>query len=581
MPAPLHPAERYARDVINGKIPACHWIQRACRRYFDDIKHASKKGLVFDREKAQLAIDFFGTLPLTEGEFAGQYFQLLDWQLFITWNIFGWYRAKDKRWVIKLPDGRTEDTSGTRRFRVAYIEVGSKNGKTTWDGGFGLKLAFAEQEMSAQVFSVATKRDQAKLCWKIAQNMCINSEFLREEGGIEVLTNNLNQLHTASKFEPLSSDYKKMDGLNIHGAICDEVHEWPTRELFDKIRQKTSARRNPLIVMTTTAGDDTLSFCYEQREYTCKVLDGVVENDEWFGVIYTIDEGDDPFEERNWFKPNPSLGKSKKISDMRTLAKVAKEIPTEKNAFLRYQLNVWVRADTKWMNMDAWRLSAGPVPASALEDFLGGRPCYGGLDLAFTQDLAACVYVFPPTDDDPLYYTLCRFYCPEDTILKRSEKDRIPYDLWADQGWITPTPGNYIEHEFIFARIKDDMQKFQVQEIAFDRYGAEWIVTALQNIGLTMVQFGQGYVSMSPPMKDLEVLIGKHQLAHGDNPVLTWNADNVIASMDPAGNIKPDKQKSREKIDGIVALIMALSRAMVHDPEAERSVYETRGILTL
>lgn len=581
MPPRLHPAERYARDVLNGRIPACHWIRRACQRYFDDVKDAKKKGIYFDREQAQDAIDFFGTLTLTEGEFAGRPFELFGWEQFVVWNIFGWYRAEHPRWLIKLPDGRTEDTSGTRRFRVVYLEIASKNGKTSLLAGIGLKLAFAEQEMGAQVFSVATKRDQAKLCWGLAKRMTEETAFLRVEGGVEVLTNNLNQLSTGSKFEPLASDYKTMDGLNIHGAICDEVHEWPSRALYDKIRQKTSSRRNPLIFMITTAGDDTLSFCHGQREYTCKVLDGIVENEEWFGVIYTVDEGDDPFVERNWFKANPSLGESKKISDMRTLAQVAKEIPTEMNAFLRYQLNIWTRAETKWMNMDSWRLSAGPVPASALEDFLRGRDCYGGLDLAFTQDLAASVYVFPPIPDDPLYYALCRFFCPEASILKRSQKDRVPYDLWADQGWIIPTPGDFIEHEFIFAHIKQDMDKFHIREIAFDRFGAEWITTALQNIGLTMVQFGQGYVSMSPPMKDLEVLIGKHQLAHGDNPVLTWNADNVIASMDPAGNVKPDKQKSREKIDGIVALIMALSRAMVHDPDANKSIYETRGILTI
>jgi phage terminase large subunit-like protein len=578
----LHPAEQYARDVINGKTPSCHWIQRAARRYFDDKKNAKKKGIKFNREAAERALLFFSLIELSEGETAGQPIQLLPWELFIIWNLFGWYRAKHPRWQIKLPDGRTEDTSGTRRFRVAYFEIASKNGKTTLLGAIGNMLAFADFEMGAQVYSIATKRDQAKICWNLAKRMIEDSPYLREEGGVEVLANNLNQPNTGSKYEPLSSDYNSLDGLNIHGAICDEVHAWKDRILYDKVRQKTGTRRQPLIIQITTAGNDTLSFCFTQREYTCKVLDGVIDNDEWFGVIYTIDDGDDPFNETNWFKANPSLGHHKKISDMRTLAALAKDIPTEKNAFLQYQLNVWVRGETKWMDMEAWRLSAGPVPASALEAFLHGRTCYAGLDLAFTQDLAAVGYVFPPVDEakDPRYYVLMRFFCPAEAILKRSRSDRVPYDVWADQGWIIPTPGDFIDHKFIFAKIQQDMKSFKVKEMAFDRYGAEWIQSALADIGLTMIEFGQGYLSMSPPMKDLQVLIGKSLLAHGDHPILTWNADNVIATMDAAGNIKPDKEKSREKIDGIITIIMGLSRAMIRT-EQKRSIYSTRGIVTV
>jgi phage terminase large subunit-like protein len=579
MPPRLHPAERYARDVVSGKIVACHWIQRACQRYFDDIQNAKQLGLYFDKRRAQDVIDFFSFLVHSEGEFSGKPFELSGWELFIVWNVFGWYRTNHKRWLIKTPHG-IEDTSGTRRFRNVYIEVSRKNGKTSFAAALGLLLAFADGYPGSQVYSIATKRDQAKICWTLAKRMTLASSFIREEGGVEVLANNLNQHHTNSKFEPLSSDYNSLDGLNIHGAICDEVHAWTGRDLYDKISQGTGAQPQPLIFEITTAGNNQQSFCWTQHEYTCKILDNVLQNDEWFGVIYTLDEGDDPFEERNWYKSNPALGINKQVSDMRKLAQLAKEIPTELNAFLQYQLNVWVRGETKWMDMEAWRLSAGPVPASQLETFLASRTCYAGLDLAFSQDLAACVYVFPPADDG-LYYVLPRFFCPEDRILQRSRNDRVPYDVWADQGFLIPTSGDFIDHKFIFEQIKKDREKFVIKELAFDRYGAEWIQNALTDIGLTLVQFGQGYVSMSPPMKDLQVLIGKYQIAHGDNPILTWNADNVIATMDPAGNIKPDKQKSREKIDGIVALIMALSRAMVHDPNAGKSIYETRGILTI
>lgn len=591
----LHPAEQYARAVLNGRIPACHWVKRACARYFDDKKHARSRGLRFDRVAAQRAIDFFSITPITQGERAGQPFVIENWVLFVVWNLFGWYRAKHPRWKIEKEDGEFEDTSGTRRFRTAYLEVARKNIKTSLGSRIPFYLAFAEGDYGAECYSVAMKRDQAKIPFEEARQIVNLSEEIREYSGIEVLTNNLNQISTMSKFEPLSSEAKSMDGLRIKGALLDEVHAWTKRDIYDKINRATSVWREPLITMITTAGaTDESHFCWEQHEYTCKVLDGILEDDTWFGIIYTIDEGDDWQDETVWIKANPYLGLSKKWDYMRTEAQRAAAMPTALNQFLRYDLNVWVRADTKWMPMDDWRLCSGPVPAHQLADVLAGRPCYAGLDLATNTDLAPLVFEFPPIDDDPLHYVIPLFFCPEDAILKRSKMDRVPYDVWADQGYITPTPGNMIDQNFIMRALEEQMTRFKLRRLYFDRWGSTKIITDLQNeLGFTvdqteherynrplLVQFGQGYASMSAPMKDMLRVTMLHQYAHGDHPVLTWNMDNLISLSDPAGNIKPDKSKSRERIDGAVALIMAHAGTMTHTPEQE-SVYKTRGILTI
>jgi phage terminase large subunit-like protein len=596
MPPRLHPAEQYARDVINRKIPACHWVEQACARYFDDKKHAKERGLVFSKDRAQLVIDFFGELQLSQGEFAGRPFVLEGWELFIVWNLFGWYRAKHPRWVAENFKGQIEDTSGTRRFRTSFVSISRKNGKTALAAGIGLYLAFADQEYGAEVYSAATKKDQAKICHDEATRMVEMSEWLREEGGVATWRNNISQEHTYSKFEPLSADEKTLDGLRVHGGILDEVHAWKNSGVYVKLNRATSARRNPLIFMITTAGKTEESkFCWDQQEYTSKILDGIIEDDTWFGIIYSIDEGDDWRDETNWIKANPGLGVNKKFDYMRTEAARAAEMPTALNDFLQYDLNVWVRSEAKWMPMDHWRLCSGPVPALQLEDALIGRPCCVGMDLSSVSDLTSLLLSFPPTEADPLEYVLPFFFCPEDGIFKRSRNDRVPYDVWADQGYIIPTPGNITDQAFIMAKLGQLMQKFQIKRLMFDRWGSTKIITDLQSdLGFTvdmttherngvplLVQFGQGFVSMSPPMNDLLRVVLLHQLAHGDHPILTWNMDNLIARSDPAGNIKPDKEKSRERIDGGVTLIMAHAGVMVHNPQEFRSVYEDRGIITV
>lgn len=579
----LHPAEQYAREVVRGKIVACGWVIKACRRHLDDLKHAKERGLYFDEPAALRALRLIGTLQHSKGEWANQPLVLEPWEQFITWCIFGWKRGKHPRWVIEK-NGQREDTAGTRRFRTAYIEVARKNGKSTWAAGVMLVLAFADElpsgEPGAESYTCATKRDQARIVHGEAVRMVRKSQTWRRN--IKVYKDNLNRIDMAQKFEPLGMDADTADGLNIHAALLDELHAHKSRDMYDVIETATGARRQPVIISITTAGTSRQGVCYEKHEYTCRVLDGVVEDDSWFGIIYTLDEKDDWRDESVWIKSNPNLGVSKKWSDMRIKAERARTMTSALNAFLQKELNVWVQGETKWMNMEAWRACGGPLPALQLPEFLTGRPCYSGLDLSSTSDITAAVHVFPPLTDDEPVYVVCRFYVPEDNLIERVKNDGVPYDVWAREGYIVATPGNIIDYDFVLESFERDAEQFQIMEIPYDRWNAEYLRQMLEKRGLniSIFPFGQGFVSMSPPMKELERLVASRRLAHGNNPALTWMADNLIARSDPAGNIKPDKEKSREKIDGIVALLMGLDRCLKNQGESE-SVYSTQGIRSI
>jgi len=549
-------AEKYIGDVMGQRVVACHWVQAACRRHVADLRDGPGRGLRFDEEAAIKVLKFFSILKHSKGEWAGQPLRLEPWQQFLIWALFGWKR---------------ED--GTRRFRTAYIEVARKNGKSTLGAGIGLYLFAADGEPGAEVYSAATKRDQARITHSEAMRMVRASPMLSKR--VKPFKDNLNVPNTASKYEPLGADADTMDGLNVHGAIIDEVHAHKTRETWDVLDTATGARRQPLLFGITTAGFDRQSLCWQLNEYSKKVLDGIIEDDSFFGLVYTLDEKDDWQDETTWIKANPNLGVSKKLDDLRRKAARAKEMPAALNSFLRLELNIWTQSETKWMAMEHWRQCGQRVSEEALQ----GRKCFAGLDLSSTIDLTALVLVFAPVKTGDPYVVVPRFWIPEENLKQRVHDDRVPYDAWLRAGYLMATPGNVIDYDFIFFQIAADMKRFQIAECAFDRWGAARVVNVLQNMGLTCVEFGQGFASMSPPMKELERLTLSHQIAHGNNPVLMWMADNVVAAEDPAGNIKPDKSKSREKIDGIVALIMGLDRAMRH--QGAESVYETRGIRTV
>lgn len=557
-------AQGYMDGVLSGRIPACKWTRLAVQRQVDDMAHAHERGLWFDRDAAQLVIDFFGLLQHSKGEWAGQKIVLEPWQVFFLWVLFGWMRQ-----------------DGTRRFRFCYLEVARKNGKSTIAAGVGLYLMVADGEPGAEIYSAATKRDQAKITWSEASRMVKASAALRKR--IKVYKDNLSIEGTASKFEPLGRDSDSMDGLNIHGALIDELHAHKNRDMVDVLETAKSARRQPMQFEITTAGFDRQSVCFEHNEYTQKVLEKAVTGDDadsWFGMIFTLDEDDkDNWESEDvWVKANPNLGVSKKYEYMREQVAKAREMPAKLNSFLRLDLDVWTQADVKWVPFDHWK-ECGAYQVDP--DALRGRSCYGGLDLSSTTDLSAFVLIFPPERPDEPYQVLQRCWIPDEAIHTRSRRDRVPYESWERMGLVSATPGNQVDYDFILSQIDEDAQAFDLREIAFDRWGSTKIVQELEKRELTCVQMGQGFASMSAPMKELEKLILAHRLAHGSDPVLNWTADNLVALEDPAGNIKPDKQRSRERIDPMVALIMALDRAIRHDPNAGKSVYEERGIRTL
>jgi phage terminase large subunit-like protein len=548
-------AEQYALDVISGKIPACKQVISACKRHQNDLQHGHKRGLYFDEDAAKVAIAFFSVLKHWKGEWAGQFIELEPFQQFQIWNIFGWKRA-----------------DGTRRFRTVYIEEPRKNGKTTIAAGAGIYLAFVDGEPGAEVYTAATKRDQARIAHNDATKMVKSSPQLKKI--ITPFKDNLHNKQDGSKFEPLGRDSDSMDGLNVHGAICDEVHAWKDRLMWDLLDTATGSRRQPLIFAITTAGFDRQSLCYQLHDYAEKVAYGIVEDDSFFGLIYTIDEGDDWEDEATWFKANPNLGVSKKLDDMRRLAERAKEMPAALNSFLRLHLNVWTQSSERWISPEHWEAcNIAPIE----EKYLAGRDCWAAVDLSSRGDITAVVYEFP---GDSYSDVVCRFFIPEDGMRLRSKRDRVPYETWVRQGFITATPGDRIDYDYILAQIEQDMSVFNVREIAFDPWNATHVTTKLLEQDAPVIEFRQGYVSMNPAMGALDVALSTKKINHGGNPVLTWMADNIVAAMDPAGNMKPDKGKSTEKIDGIVALIMAHYRATLANGKQE-SVYNRRGIRSL
>lgn len=545
-------AKKYIADVLAGKATACKWVRLFCERHEKDLKRGTKRGLYFDEEEAERVLRFFDFLRHSKGEWGGQAFILSPWEQAYLWVLFGW-RKKD----------------GSRRFRISYLEVARKNGKSTLAAGVALYLLDGDKEPGAEVYSAATKRDQAKIVHGEACRMVRASTMLKQF--ITVRTDNMFVLDTNSKFEPLSSDYNSLDGLNIHGAIVDEVHAHKTRDLWDILETATGARRQPLMFAITTAGVSRQGICRELHDYLEKVLEGSLEDDSFCGIIFTLDEEDDYTDERVWVKANPNLGVSVKLDDLRDKIRKAREAPAALNAFLRLHMNVWTQAETRWIDPDAWAACGEQTP---LED-LRKEPCYAGLDLSSTTDISAFVLKFPRTGD-----ALGWFWIPEDEMEKRERRDRVPFSAWVLHGYVEATPGNVIDYEYIRQRIKQVASEFRgLREIGYDPWNATQLAIQLEEDGFQVVPVRQGFQTLSPAAKELEREIMSGELKHGGNPVLRWMAANVVLAIDPAENIKPDKAKSAERIDGIVALCMAISRQI--QGEDDTSIYETRGLLTV
>jgi phage terminase large subunit-like protein len=536
----VHPAEQYIENVVSGKVVVGELVRLACQRHMDDLQTAHLRGFRFDRSRAQRVIDFFSFLRHSKGEWANRQFTLEPWQAALTWILFGWVHS---------------DT-GFRRFRTALVELGRKNGKSTWAAGIALYLTIADGEPGAEVYSVAVKKEQARLTHGEATRMVAKSPSIGKV--LKRGRDNLHCLQTNSKFEPLASEEDSLDGLNPHGVLADEVHAWKNRMLWDVLYTATGARRQPLLLAISTAGFDRNSVFFQQHDYSIKVLKAIIADDSWFVWIASLDDEDNWELESTWVKANPNLGVTIKLEELRAAAAKAKASPAELNSFLRLRLNKWTSSHTAWMPMDRWDACNTPVDPEALK----GRPCFGGLDLSTTTDVSALVLLFPPTAAGEKWTVLPYFFLPEDNIEARVKRDRVPYDVWARQELFTLTSGSVICYDTLRARINELGKLYDVREIVFDRWNAQQIVTQLAGDGFEMVELGQGFASLSAPTKRLLELVLSGDLAHGGHAVLRWMASNVMVATDPAGNIKPDKSKCREKIDGIAALIDALARAI-------------------
>lgn len=572
--AALHPAEQYLDDVLNGRVLVCKWVRLAVERHVKDLAEGEARGLRFNREAAERAIKFFGFLKHSKGEWAGHSFVLEPWQQFILWCVFGWQtRHEQFRHAENGRNaGRSEQVRWVRRFKKVHEEIARKNGKSTKLAGVGLYLLVFDGEQGAEVYSAATKKDQARIVHDEAEKMVKASPDLK--GFVSTFRDNLSCESTNSKFEPLGADDDTLDGLNISGAIIDELHAHKTRKVYDILDTATGARAQPLIWAITTAGIDGPGLYNDEHEYAKKVLEGIIEDDSIFAIIFTLDDGDDWRDEKVWIKANPNLGVSVSLDDLRRKCARAIEITTTQNDFIRLHMNRRTQQIMRWLDMVKWDACGEPFDESYLE----GRPCYGGLDLASKLDLAAWVMVFPPTEDDPVWYVLVRCFVPRARALEREKRDRVPYVTWEREGYLTMTEGDVIDYEFIKAQVMRDSEIFQIHSIGFDSWNASQIALQLTNLGATMLAFGQGYRSMSEPTKELEVKIVAKNFNHGGHPVARWCASNVMTESDPAGNIKPSKAKSTERIDIIVAIVMALGLAITKQGENGESVYETQGL---
>src|SRR5436190_4568578 len=522
-------------------------------------ERAVAAGYRFDLKTAERVRTFFRQfLRHSKGEWANQPFELMEWQWTgIVAPLFGWLR----------PDR-------TRRYRRGYIEVPKKNGKSCLFSGLGLYLLVADKEPGAEVYSAAVDRDQASIVFNEAANMVESSPHLSSKLQTVRSTKRIVDHRSRSYYKALSADVPAKEGLNAHGILIDELHAQKNRDLWDTLRYAGASRRQPLHLSITTAGYDRHSICWEQHDYAEKVLDGTIEDLSFFGYIAAAGQEDDWTDPDVWRKANPSLGITVSEEQFAEDCKEAQESPAKENSFRRYRLNQWTEQDVRWINMLKWDACASSTAN------LEGKVCFAGLDLSSTTDLSALVLVF---EEDERYAVLPYFWVPEEGAKRRERADRVPYCQWVDDGLIEATPGEVIDHDRIRKKINELKETYDMREICIDRWNATQLATQLDGDGFTVITFGQGYASMNAPTKKLEEIILAGKLAHGGHPVLRWMASNVSIETDTAGNWKPSKKKSIERIDGIVGLVMGLDRATTQPVDVLLTIYEKegRGFITL
>ena len=513
----------------------------------------------YDKAKADRAVKFIENLCHTKGKWAGKRFWLLPWQEQLIRDIFG---------IVK-PDGY-------RQFRTAFVEICKKVGKSELAAAVALYLLYADNEPSAEVYGAAADRQQASIVFDVAKQMVEMSPALLKRSKLMTATKRIVNYGNSGYYQVLSAEVGGKHGFSVSGLVFDEIHTQPNRQLYDVLTKVSSdARQNPLHFIITTAGTDRHSIAYELHTKAVDILEGRRVDPTFYPVVYGLKDDEDWEDEANWYKVNPSLGYTVDIERLRDAYREAKQNPADEVTFKWLRLNMWVSSTVAWIPDAIFMKGNEEIDLPALE----GRDCYGGLDLSSTGDITALVLMFPPRDEDEKYILLPFFWVPEETIPQRVKAASVPYDIWEKQGYLLSTEGNVIHYDFIEKFINDLAEKYHIVEIAVDRWNATQMIQNLEGDGFTMVPFGQGFASMSGPTKDFYRLLMEGQIIHGGHPVLRWMAGNVVVDTDPAGNIKVTKAKSKEKIDGIVAAIMALDRCIRNQTEPQGSVYDERGLL--
>ena len=544
-------AERYRRAVLRGEQVVCEWVRLACERQEADLQRTHWEW-EFDEDAAARPCAFISGLPHTKGKWARarKLIELEPWQCFIGTTVFGWVHRERR----------------TRRFRRAYVEVPRKNAKSTLSSGLLLYLVAADDEAGAEVYSAATTKDQARITFDDAKRMAERTPAMCRALGVKVFEHHLAVPEVSSVLRPLSSESSTLDGLNIHAAVVDELHAHRTRAVYDVLDSGTGARDQPLIWMITTAGSDRAGVCYEQRTHVTKILKRAAEDETFFGVIYTVDDGDSWDDPATWAKANPNFGISVLTEDMEAAARKAASMPSALGGFLTKRLNVWVNADSAWMDMRAWDACADP---ELREAEWADAECFGGLDLASKVDIAAYVRLYRRGDE---YAVFGSYYLPERAV---ESGQNSQYDGWRRRGLLTVTDGEVTDYD----RIEDDIvascETGNVTAVGFDPAQATQLVGHLLAKQLPMVEIRPTVLNFSEPMKQLEALVLTRKLKHDGDPVLTWMVSNVVCHRDAKDNIYPRKERNENKIDGVVALITALNRAIAPTQEDGPSWWES------
>lgn len=546
----------YARAVVAGEQPACKYTRQACERQLADLDRPVSDAWpwVFDDDRADRPCAFIELLPHIKGKWAreGRLIELEPWQSFVLTTVFGWVHHE----------------TGLRRFREGYVEVPRKNAKSTLSSGLALYMLSADGEHGAEVYSAATTRDQARIVFDDAKAMAERTPELRTYLGVAIMQHSLTVAHMASKFTPLAAEGSTLDGLNVHFAVIDELHAHKTRAVYDVIDTARGAREQSLLWNITTAGTDRSGICYERRTHVVKVLDGVIDDPSLFGIIYTIDDTDDPHVETSWAKANPNWGKSVLREDMEAASRKAESMPSALNNFLTKRLNVWVNGDAAWMDMRAWERCADTT--LQLGDF-EGEPCWIGLDLAQKRDFAAACFVF---ERDGCWHVFTRLYLNE---LAVQESGNAHLSGWARQGYVQVTDGDITDFDVVADDLRSACARFDVQEIDFDPALSMYFAGKLIEEGLPMVEITQRALFFTPPLIQVENLVHEGKLRHEGNPVMTWMVSNLVVKVSKFNELRaPTKERPENKIDGPIAMLMALGRALALTEQAEEP-----GILLL